>query len=185
MKFVAEKCSRMTDEDGNVIVSFKVTGYERRLAEMAVESSKKLAAISVELTEKKSQRSLDQNAMLWSLITKLSLRTCGDKSPTALNQLYCAMLEEANCVSEYIVAPKSDEMETKLTKAFRAIRNMGARTVMDKNGKPKDGVLYQCFIGSSKFTTAEMSSLIETTLDKCAEFGIVDDETERIRLEYK
>jgi len=51
------------------------------------------------------------------------------------------------------------------------------------NGKPMN--VYQYWLGSSKFDTAQMTELIEVALDRCADLGIVDTETELIRNEYK
>lgn len=176
MKIKVDRCYRVTDEDHNVIMSFVVSGYERRIAEMAIDEAKKFTVIELETKERKSKRSIDQNAMLWVLLTKLALASAHDKSPDMVNQMYCAMLEQANVLSEYIIAPEG--AEEGLKKAFRAVRKIGEREI---NGKR--GIMYQVWIGSSKFTTKEMTDLIEATLDKLAEFGIYDEETERIRYE--
>lgn len=176
--FTAERCYRQTDEEGNIIVSFVVKGYERRIAEMACDDAKKMASINISINEPKSKRSLEQNAMLWSLLTKLAEKTAGTKNPDTINALYCTVLEEANVQSSYIIAPP--ETEKKLKQTFRAIREIGKREI---NGK--SGILYQVFVGSSKFTTKEMSEFIDIVLDKCAEFGIYDQETERIMQENR
>ena len=176
--FTAERCYRQTDEDGNVIVSFVVKGYERRLAEMSCDAGKKMSSIIVSISEPKSKRSLEQNSMLWSLLTKLAEKTAGTKNPDTINALYCTVLEQANIESSYIIAPP--ETEQKLKRTFRAIREIGKREI---NGKP--GILYQVFVGSSKFTIKEMSEFIEIVLSRCAEFGIYDQETERIMQENR
>lgn len=87
------------------------------------------------------------------------------------------MLEEANVAYDYLLAlPSAEPM---LRKTFRVIRKLDEREV---NGKTLN--LYQYFIGSSKYNTQEMTELIEATLDKLAELGIVDSEIEIARKEY-
>lgn len=183
-KFKADKCYKMVDEEGNILVTFVASGYERRIAEMAVEESKKMTGgIMVETKEKKAKRSLEQNAMLWALLTKLAIVTAGNKSTETINGLYCDMLKETNADSTYIAAPGTTEDD--LAKVFRAVRKVGERTVRDKDNQYRQLTLFQCFPGSSKFDVKQMTELIEVTLDKCAEFGIMDPETERIRQDYK
>ncbi len=88
------------------------------------------------------------------------------------------MLEEANVSYDYLLA--LPEAEPMLKQTFRVIRKINEREV---NGKKLN--MYQYFIGSSKFNTQEMTELIEATLDKLAELGIVDSEIELAREEYK
>ena len=87
------------------------------------------------------------------------------------------MLEEANVAYDYLLA--LPEAEPMLKKTFRVVRKIDEREV---NGKVLN--MYQYFIGSSKFNTQEMTELIEATLDKLAELGIVDSEIEIARKEY-
>ena len=87
------------------------------------------------------------------------------------------MLEEANVAYDYLLAlPEAEQMNKK---TFRVVRKIDEREV---NGKTLN--MYQYFIGSSKFNTQEMTELIEATLDKLAELGIVDSEIEIARKEY-
>ncbi len=88
------------------------------------------------------------------------------------------LLEEAGVKYDYLLA--LPETETELRKSFRALRNMGIQR--EVNGKTL--TMYQYFIGSSKFTTKEMTSLIEAVLDKLTELGVYDSEIELIRREY-
>lgn len=177
-KFIASSIKRMTDEDGRVVVLLTAEGWNRTPAEQTVIENKEFEQIVVEIKKKSSQRSLDQNAMLWSLLTQIALATSGTKSKTAVEQIYCAILEEAQAHYEYILAPKNTEEG--LRKAFRVIREMGMREV---NGKTL--TMYQCFIGSSKYDTAEMTVLIDTALNKCDELGIDNSEVRTIAQEHK
>jgi len=178
MKFKADSVRKLTDDEGNVSVTFTVSGHQKYIADMAVAECKEFGEISVEAKKYRKNRSLEQNGMLWSLISKLSMAISGSKSKTAVEEIYCAILEEANVESGFMFA--LPETEEGLRKAFRVIRQ---RAVRDYNGKQMN--VYQYWLGSSKYDTAEMTLLIETLLDKCAEFGIYDTEIEMIRGEIR
>lgn len=166
------------DDEGNIIVSLTVASYDRHLADMAVRESKDCDSLSVEIKKYRANRSLDQNNMFWALATKIALETAGSKQKEAVEDAYCNLLEEANVQSEYLLA--LPETEESLRKTFRVVRNRGEREF-----KGKKMVVYQYWPGSSKFNTEEMNELIEIALNRCADLGIADSETELIRSEYK
>ncbi|NCC19094.1 MAG: hypothetical protein EOM29_09170 [Bacteroidia bacterium] len=116
--------------------------------------------------------------MFWALATKIAIETHGSKQKEAVEDVYCNLLEEANVESKYILAPK--ETEDALRKLFRVVRNRGER---EFNGKQV--FVYQIWVGSSKFDTEQMTDLIELALNRCADLGVIDSETELIRNEYK
>lgn len=177
-RFKCSKISKLTDDEGNIIVSLTVSGYDRSIAEMAIRESKTESELSVEIKKYRSSRSLEQNNLFWAICTKIALETHGAKTRDAVEEVYCQLLEQANAQSEFLLAlPETEEM---LRKTFRVVRERGDRVFNGKNMK-----IYQYFPGSSKFDIAQMNELIETALDRCAELGIADSETEMIRNEYK
>lgn len=177
-KFIADRTYKMIDENNNLIVSYVVSGYDKRGAAMAYEESKDLGKLSIEVKKHKSQRSLEQNRLLWALLGKLAQAMSGKKNKTTSEEAYCLVLEENNAVFEYLLA--TEKTEENLKKAFRVIRR-----IQDTTFKGRAMGVYQCFIGSSKYNVEEMTQLIETTLDKLAEFGVYDSEIESARKEYQ
>ncbi len=177
-KFIAEKCYRMINENNDLVVCYVVHGDNKRSALLALEetqnSEKKL---EVDVKPHKSQRSLEQNRLLWALLGKMAFAMSGNKRKVTTEECYCIMLEEANVACDYLLA--LPEAEPMLKKTFRVVRKIDEREV---NGKTLN--MYQYFIGSSKFNTQEMTELIEATLDKLAKLGIVDSEIEIARKEY-
>lgn len=177
-KFIAEKCYRMINKNNDLVVCYVVHGDNKRSALLALEetqnSEKKL---EVDVKPHKSQRSLEQNRLLWALLGKMAFAMSGNKRKVTTEECYCIMLEEANVAYDYLLA--LPEAEPMLKKTFRVVRKIDEREV---NGKTLN--MYQYFIGSSKFNTQEMTELIEATLDKLAELGIVDSEIEIARKEY-
>lgn len=182
-KFVASKCVKFINEDGDYVVSFTVKGADRigvnlAFEEQHAEKNKIEKDVEVDMKLWRSKRSLEQNAALWFLLTKLADAMSGNKNRTSTEEVYCIMLEEANVVSDYMLA--LPEAEPMLRKSFRAIRKVDEREV---NGKTLN--MYQYFIGSSKYNTAEMTELIKNTLLKLDELGVVDSEIENFRRKYE
>lgn len=180
-KFIANKISLMSNENGEVIVCLASTQRTRSAARATFNEMKNSQReLSVEIKPYNNPRSIKQNAMLWALIEKIAKEECGYSRKTETIEVYCDLLEEANCAYSWVLAK---DRET-LRGAFRAVRQYGTREVVDKDGNNIELNLYKCYIGSSKFTTAEMKELIECALDRCASLGIIDSETELIRREY-
>ena len=107
----------------------------------------------------------------------MAVAQSGNKRKVSTEECYCIMLEEANVAYDYLLA--LPEAEPMLKKTFRVVRKIDEREV---NGKTLN--MYQYFIGSSKYNTQEMTELIEATLDKLAELGVIDSEIEIARKEY-
>lgn len=175
-KYIAEQISYKDGDE--LVISYKVEGYNKAAALRAIEENKGKGKLEIEVKPYKSKRSLEQNRLLWSLLGKMALSIFGSRDMDSTNWCYCIMLEHANAKSEFLLAlPETEEY---LKKAFRAVRRLDdSREV---NGKILN--VYQCFIGSSKYNTSEMTELIESVLNKLAELGVDDSEIACARLEY-
>ena len=114
----------------------------------------------VEIKEPKSKRSLEQNKMLWQLIHSIAKKQGQDDM-----EVYCALLERADALSDYIIT--AYDMEDDLRKCFRGVRFIRKQEV---NGKECN--IYKVYIGSSKMDTKEMTELLDITLQLCGELGI-------------
>ena len=177
-KFIADRTYKMINENNDLVLSFVVSGYDKKGAAMAYEEIKALGKIAIEVKKNRSQRSLEQNKLLWVLLGKMAVAMSGKKSKVSSEEAYCIVLEENNAVYEYLLA--TEATEENLKKAFRVIRK-----IQETNFKGRQMGVYQCFIGSSKYNVEEMTQLIETALDKLAELGVYDSEIENARKEYK
>ena len=114
----------------------------------------------ISVKEPKSKRSLEQNKLLWSLIHRIAKETYQDDM-----EVYCAVLERADALSDYVIT--AVDMEQSLRKSFRGVKFIRMQEV---NGK--DCYVYKVYLGSSKMNTAEMTELIEITMQVCSELGI-------------
>lgn len=146
------------------IVSFNIENF--RHAEMLKELDPQ-KTYSIEIKEAKSKRSLEQNKYMWALISEIDKELNGERSNDEWS-IYIQALERAGAKYEYIgCLPEAEEM---LKENFRAVKYIKR---IDLNGK--DGVMYKCFIGSSKMDKEEMGILIDTILDMAIELGIETD----------
>ena len=118
----------------------------------------------VEIKEPKSKRSLEQNKLLWKLINLIAKETKQDDMT-----VYCAMLEKANALSDYIIT--ATEMEDTLRKTFRGVKFVRKQ---DVNGKECN--IYKVYLGSSKMSVKEMSELLEITVQTCNKYEIYMEE---------
>lgn len=117
----------------------------------------------ISIKEPTNKRSLQQNKMLWSLIHSIAKSTNQED-----NDVYCALLEKADALSDYIIT--AVEMEDSLRKSFRGIKFMRMQEV---NGK--DCYIYKVYLGSSKMNTKEMTELLETAIQIASELEIEVD----------
>ena len=116
-----------------------------------------------EIKQPKSQRSLQQNKLLWKLIHNIAKATYQDDM-----DVYCGILEKADALSDYVIT--AIEMEDALRKSFRGVKFIRTQEV---NGK--ECYLYKVYIGSSKMDTKEMTELLDITLQICGELGLAVD----------
>lgn len=113
-----------------------------------------------DIKEPKSQRSLQQNRLLWKLIHSIAKETCQDDM-----DVYCAVLERADALSDYVIT--ATDMEDALRHSFRGVKFIRMQKVNDK-----DCYVYKVYIGSSKMDTKEMTELLDITFQLCAELCI-------------
>lgn len=108
----------------------------------------------------RSKRSIEQNKLLWKVINEIAKATHQDDM-----DVYTAVLERADALSEYIITAK--EMENALRETFRGVKFIRKQ---DVNGKECN--VYKVFLGSSKMNTKEMAELLEITIQIATEYGI-------------
>lgn len=71
--------------------------------------------LEVETKIHKSQRSLEQNRLLWALLGKMANALSGNKRKVSTEECYCVMLEEANVSYDYLLAlPEAESLLKKL-----------------------------------------------------------------------
>ncbi len=160
MKLIGNFIRRSIDEDGDMEITFKISNWQYR---KWIEALKK-KEYAIEIKEVKSQRSINQNNYLWSLIHDI----CCHENASSNDEweMYCVLLERANAKFEWILCLQ--EAVEELKKQVRAIRVYGYEE------RPNGSIWAQCkvYVGSSKMNTEEMGKLIDATLEYAHQLGL-------------
>lgn len=117
----------------------------------------------------KKNRSLNQNAYFWKLVSEIAIKENGDLRN--IDNLYSTLLKK--CGAKYEVLYMKETAYESL-KEYGCIKNclVVKRQVVNNQAMIKILIFY----GSSTFDTKEMSNLIDTTLKYASEVGIHVDE---------
>lgn len=165
MKVIAKFLKRLYNDKQHSEVTFLIENFQHQRYISDLSDDK---YYTIEIKERKSKRSIQQNKYMWVLIRELALVTREDDM-----DLYVKLLESANAKFTYIWA--MEETEDMLRSSFRAIKKMGARDVIGTDGKLVSGFQYKLYEGSSKFNTSEMAVLLETLIVWCENENIQTD----------
>jgi len=118
-----------------------------------------------EVKEKKNNRTLKQNALLWKLMTLCVEKQTGRKNKEDVDKLYIDMLEYTGAKVDYmLIIPEALE---RLKSEVRLVVPIG---LVKENGK--EFLKVKMVYGSSKLDTKEMGLLIDNLLDYANNLGI-------------
>lgn len=159
-KVLATLENRTLSEDGSLNVTFKVDNF--RFQRYLKELEKK--EYSLEISEIRQKRSLEQNRMLWALIHEIAVN---ENAPINDDwEMYCYFLSLAKAKYTYISVVE-DGLEN-LKKEVRALRVLS----YEKRQNGKRFANCQVFLGSSKMNKEEMARLIDVVVGYAEELGI-------------
>ena len=159
-KLIGNLIAKKTNEQGHIELTFSFDNY--RYDAYARELEKK--EYSIELSEKKSKRTNQQNKYLWALIHEITQNENAPRHNDWEMYLYLLVLAEA----KYCIVEVQEEAEELLIGAVRACRKL-YYTVKPDGRKMS---VIQVFDGSSTMDTKQMAKLIDVTLNMASELGI-------------
>lgn len=116
-----------------------------------------------DIKEKREKRSLDANSYAWVLMDKIAKEIKSSKE-----EVYLRMLEKYG-VFVYVSVPEI--AINSLRKTFRIVYPRGT-VVEDMDGITCVLRRCQCYVGSSKYDTKEMSDFIDGIVSEAQELGI-------------
>lgn len=152
--------ARLENVSQNLLTN-KVTMTFSTDSKTAAEEVEKLKdkELRLKVVQYRKKRSLSANAMFWGCCGKIAEATGSDKWTVYLNLLRSYGKFTYVCVQPHMVdAVKSQWREAEVWNSI------------DINGKP--AVQMICYFGSSSYDTAEMSRLIDGTLQEMKELGL-------------
>ena len=127
--------------------------------------------LSVDIARGFRHRSLDANAMFWSLCGKLA-----EALETSNDEMYIKLLYDYGTFFIASFEEKIDEAKYKEETGFRIVDYVGASIVFER-----EVYQYKCFPGTSTYDTKQMSRLIKGALFECRELGIPTESSEDIK----
>lgn len=165
-KFIAEYDRAMTDERGNLTLSFTVKGAEKKKAMECVQEMQKLKLqgkerLTLEIEQYRKQRSKSANDYAWELIGKLSEKTGEHK-----NDIYRKFIYELGIYREWKVDEASAET---LMKVWQA---MGIGWIVERVDSENGLVRVHGYYGSSSFNTKQMYKFIQNIVNECKNWNI-------------
>lgn len=144
----------------------KLNNYAiQKLTEMNLDNP-----LRIKISEVRSQRSLEQNRFFWKIIG-----TCIDDDNSSFDDkmdLYIYLLQKVGIQAELNWFDINTLDDAK--RLYRALKVVQKVDVMD-DGNIKHLVICECYKGSSKFNTKEMSALIDEAIRYADEQGIEND----------
>lgn len=139
-----------------------------------IDKIKDCEKLSIKAVKFKRKRSLDANAYMWVLLTKIA-----EAIQSSKDDVYLEMLSRYGVFTHIIVKPS---VVDKVKAEWRTVRELGEINV---NGT--SGIQLQCYFGSSTYNTKEMSVLIDGVVREAKELGIetaTPEELEQMKREW-
>lgn len=119
----------------------------------------------LEATKYRKKRTLEQNALMWELLTQIDEHVNGTREPW---QWYVLAIKQTGAKTKvvYMADEALDELKEMCLSTGSFIR------AVEPLGMYDDMYVYRIYYGSSMFNTKEMSLLIDTVLDMAQLVGI-------------
>lgn len=147
--------------DNSIRITFDVSKHYYR----SVSDLSKERLLEIDVYEKKGQRTLNQNRLLWELIHQIDLAENGRVDRDSEMNLYINLIKLSKIRIDYFQTLK--EAKPMLENAYRYVEEKESRM---SNGV--ETVVYACYRGSSHFNKDEMTDFIESVLNYAQELGL-------------
>lgn len=150
-------------EDAFLCVSIPYRDAKKFVGEM------KPKKYQVEIREYKKSRSLDANAYMWLLCTRLAEARSKDGIKVTKEDVYREEITSMGIYRDYsnLPLPEAKTLQT-------AWGMLGTGWITEQVDFSKDGenVTIRCYYGSSQYNTKQMSNLISNIVQDCQAVGI-------------
>lgn len=162
MKIKAKYVGCRQDDGDSLVFEFFVNSWVfKRIEEQLTKDDEYI----VDVTKPSKARTLNQNALMWELLTKIDQEVNGTKQPW---QWYVSAIKQTGAKAK-VIYMQDDSLDE--LKQMCLDRNGNIRAV-EPLGMVNDLYAYRIYFGSSNFNTKEMSLLIDTVLDMAQLVGI-------------
>ena len=141
------------------LVEFSVPRYQASWLEEYKDKE-----LTLTITDKKENKTNQQNRYAWKLISMIDNKINGYRSDEM--QIYKMILKQANIDPIYLQGLEATQQA--LERTFRIVEVIESRT----SQKGIETLLFKCYKGISLLTKDEMMNLIEVILQYCTEYEI-------------
>ena len=147
--------------DGDIELTFSTS----RVAETFAKSLENGSCYILDATKGKPKRTLEQNALMWSIIQDIAEHRNGRANSENEWDVYIEALERAGAKYELITClPQAEQI---LRETSRAIKWVTTSVI-----KGKTFNAYKVFYGSSKMNKEEMAKLLDEVIDIAYQEGV-------------
>ena len=168
-KFNFKNANLLTDSEGNITLTLQVSSESKYAIKQTMRELEKDKEYTAKLEVKKNKRSLDQNALLWALLTIYAQALGGGRTGSVQPEdIYIKMLSKYG-IAEYLVIPEI-AVES-LKQAYRDVQ-MIDNAYIERNGRKTPAKVVKCVLGSSQYDTKRMAHLVDGVFDELAVIGI-------------
>ena len=165
-----DKAGVRIDAEGNTYVILKISDeskYNVKAIVKDIQQSQK--DVTATFDYRKNYRSLDQNALLWKLLTiyadAIGGGRHGDVQP---EEIYYQMLNKYGVAQFHVIQKEAVDTLRALYRDVKVIDD----AVVVRNGKRTPAKVVKCILGSSQYDTSQMSQLIDGVFDELAAIGV-------------
>ena len=174
MKINAYYSRTVTDENGNLELTFTAKGGDKHLAR-SISKLPKDKKQTIDIKEWKESRSKDANAYMWMLLHQLAVSLSNRYSkPYTDIELYRKYVRECGVFTDQKM---HKDVAALLSKAWQ---ERGLAWIVDLVDRDTDNVTLRLYFGSSSYNKAEMTRLVDSIVIDCKEQGIETKTPEQI-----
>ena len=157
MKFKSNNIRLQYDENrqAELVISTKENICINDLKEIIAKGKE----LSCEVKMYRHKRSMDSNAYMWVLLSKMA-----DVMKTTKDELYLQVLDRYGVYTHIVVKPQA---VIRIKAEWKVVRDLGEVTINGTTGQQ-----LQCFFSSSSYDSKEMSVLINGVVEECKDLGI-------------
>ena len=165
---------------GEGYLTFPITNEQNwAIRQVCQELETNTKQLRITLNYEKKQRTLDQNSLLWGLLTEEAKFFNGGWKNIVECSAETLYYEAINKYGQDTLIAVKDGAEKALKRVYKRV------FIIDRF--KQDGELWlkcRCVIGSSNYTTKEMTDLIEGVLDDIVKLGINTSEIRYLKEEW-
>lgn len=150
---------------------------EREAAGLLYDELHNAEKLSIKISKYREKRSLDANAYMWVLCTKLAEERSKDGAKVTKEDVYREEIRDLNIFRDYHDLPLPEAKTLQTAWGMLGTGWVTEQVDFSENG---ENVTIRCYYGSSQYNTKQMARLIDNIVQDCHAVGIETKTPEEI-----